>query len=34
METEIRAAKDGVVGVINVKEGDTVAAGDTLLTIA
>jgi oxaloacetate decarboxylase alpha subunit len=34
METEVRAAKGGVVGTVSVKEGDTVQVGDTLLTIA
>ncbi|GAA6135907.1 sodium-extruding oxaloacetate decarboxylase subunit alpha [Oceaniserpentilla sp. 4NH20-0058] len=34
METEVRAAKSGTVGSISVKEGDSVAVGDTLLTIA
>tara|TARA_B100001079_G_scaffold95919_2_gene82256 strand:+ start:4876 stop:6717 length:1842 start_codon:yes stop_codon:yes gene_type:complete len=33
METEIRAAKDGVVLGINIKEGDSVKVGQTLLTI-
>jgi len=33
METEIRAAKDGVVLDINIKEGDTVKVGQTLLSI-
>ena len=34
METEVRAAKAGVVGSVNVKEGDSVTVGETLLTIA
>jgi len=34
METEVRAAKGGVVGSVNVKEGDSVQVGDTLITIA
>ncbi len=34
METEIRAAKSGVVTDISVKEGDTVTVGQTLLTLA
>ena len=34
METEVRAAKGGVVGTVSVKEGDSVQVGDTLLTIA
>ena len=33
METEIRAFKAGTVGVVNVKVGDMVAVGDSLLTI-
>ncbi|WP_275544653.1 MULTISPECIES: sodium-extruding oxaloacetate decarboxylase subunit alpha [unclassified Pseudomonas] len=33
METEIRAFKAGTVGVVNVKVGDAVAVGDSLLTI-
>ena len=33
METEIRAIKSGVVGSVNVKVGDAVSVGDTLLTI-
>jgi len=33
METEVSAAKAGVVGSISVKEGDAVKVGDTLLTI-
>lgn len=33
METEIRAFKAGVVGTVNVKVGDAVSVGDTLLTI-
>ncbi len=34
METEVRAAHSGMVGAVNVKEGDSVSVGDTLLTIA
>ena len=34
METEVRAAKAGVVGSVSVKEGDSVSVGETLLTIA
>ena len=34
METEIRAATSGTVQGIKVKSGDTVAVGDTLLTLA
>ena len=34
METEIRAAKSGVVQAILVKEGDSVAVGDALFTIS
>ena len=33
METEIRAFKAGVVGAVNVKVGDAVAVGESLLTI-
>ncbi len=33
METEVRAFKAGTVGSVNVKVGDAVAVGDTLLTI-
>lgn len=33
METEIRAAKSGLVGSVAVKSGDAVAVGDPLLTI-
>jgi len=33
METEIRAPRTGVVGSINVKEGDAVQVGETLLTL-
>ncbi len=33
METEIRAAKSGLVGSVAVKSGDAVAVGDALLTI-
>lgn len=34
METDISAPTSGVVGSVNVKEGDSVAVGDILLTIA
>ncbi|TQV66695.1 oxaloacetate decarboxylase subunit alpha [Exilibacterium tricleocarpae] len=34
METAVSAPRDGVVGTVNVKEGDAVAVGDVLLTIA
>lgn len=34
METEIRAARGGVVTEISVKEGDSVTVGQTLLTLA
>jgi oxaloacetate decarboxylase alpha subunit len=33
METEVRAPSDGVVQTINVKEGDVVQVGDTLITL-
>ena len=33
METEIRAVSGGVIGSVNVKVGDAVSVGDTLLTI-
>ncbi|MBD3646117.1 MAG: biotin/lipoyl-binding protein [Pseudomonadales bacterium] len=33
METEIRAASAGTVADIKIREGDTVVAGDTLLTL-
>jgi len=33
METEVRSPADGVVQVINVKEGDVVQVGDTLITL-
>ena len=33
METEVRAAKAGTVGAINVAVGDSVSVGDTLLTL-
>ncbi|MDH1666948.1 hypothetical protein N5E31_15910, partial [Pseudomonas chengduensis] len=33
METEIRAFKSGTVGAVNVKVGDAVAVGASLLTI-
>jgi oxaloacetate decarboxylase alpha subunit len=34
METEVRASKAGTVGSVSVKEGDAVAVGDNLLTLA
>jgi oxaloacetate decarboxylase alpha subunit len=34
METEISAPKSGVIADVNVGEGDSVAVGDVLLTIA
>ncbi|WXU00271.1 MAG: Oxaloacetate decarboxylase alpha chain [Catillopecten margaritatus gill symbiont] len=34
METEIKAARGGIVGDISVKEGDAVTVGQTLLTLA
>ncbi len=34
METEIRANKTGTIASVNVKVGDSVSVGDTLLTIA
>ena len=34
METNVVAPKSGVVGTINVKEGDAVAVGDALLNLA
>ena len=33
METEIRAFRAGTIGSVNIKVGDTVAVGDSLLTI-
>ena len=33
METEIRSPSDGIVQAINVKEGDVVQVGDTLITL-
>jgi oxaloacetate decarboxylase alpha subunit len=33
METEVRAAKDGIVSAVSVSVGDTVAVGDTLITV-
>jgi len=33
METEVRAPRAGTVGAISVKVGDSVAVGDTLLTL-
>lgn len=34
METEVRAAKSGTVVSVDVKEGDTVQVGDSLITLA
>ena len=34
METEVRAQKSGTVQVVSVKEGDSVAVGDQLITVA
>jgi len=34
METEIRAFKAGTVSAVNVKVGDAVSVGDSLLMIA
>ncbi|MGH1462938.1 MAG: biotin/lipoyl-containing protein, partial [Neptuniibacter sp.] len=34
METEVRAACAGTVSSVDVKEGDAVQVGDTLLTLA
>ncbi|MBL4826470.1 MAG: biotin/lipoyl-binding protein, partial [Spongiibacteraceae bacterium] len=34
METEIRAVNAGVITSIGVKEGDSVAVGDTLVTMS
>jgi len=34
METEVRAARPGIVGQVMVKEGDSVAVGDTLFTLS
>jgi oxaloacetate decarboxylase alpha subunit len=34
METEIRSSQAGIVKDIQVREGDSVAVGDILLTIA
>lgn len=34
METEIRASRGGVVSAVQVKEGDAVAVGDCMLTLA
>jgi len=33
METEVRAASSGTISSVNVKEGDSVATGDVLLTL-
>ncbi len=33
METEVRASRDGSVTSVDVKVGDSVAVGDTLLTL-
>ncbi|MEJ2443619.1 MAG: sodium-extruding oxaloacetate decarboxylase subunit alpha [Exilibacterium sp.] len=34
METAISASREGIIGTVNVKEGDSVAVGDILTTIA
>ena len=34
METEVRAPQDGKVASVEVKAGDVVAVGDTLITLA
>jgi len=34
METEISAPRAGTVGEVAIKEGDSVAVGETLLTLA
>ncbi len=34
METEVSAPKAGTIGSVNVSEGDSVAVGDVLFTIA
>jgi len=34
METEVRAATDGQIVAIHTKEGDSVAVGDALLSLA
>jgi len=34
METEVRAAHAGTVGTVEVREGDAVAVGQTLLTLS
>ena len=34
METEVRAARGGIVQVLNVKEGDAVAVGSPLLSLS
>ena len=34
METEVRAANGGTVTSVDVKDGDSVAVGDTLLSLA
>ena len=33
METEVRAPHGGTVSAVNVKEGDTVAVGDMLISL-
>ena len=33
METEISAPRSGVVGAINIKEGDSVQVGQSLFTL-
>lgn len=34
METEVRAARSGTVSEVRIREGDTVAVGDCMLTLA
>jgi oxaloacetate decarboxylase alpha subunit len=34
METEVRATRGGTVVSVDVKVGDTVAVGDTLVTVS
>ena len=34
METEVRAARSGTVVSVDVKEGDTVQVGDSLISLA
>ena len=33
METEVRATRSGSVSAVHVKVGDTVAGGDSLITV-